>query len=358
MRKRELQPDQIKRIVVRAPNWLGDVLMSVPALRELRSVFPDSHITVATRAGSADVFMDAEFVDDVLVQDGSALRSVSQQIREWRQRKFDLALLLQNAFQSAAVAFLARVPIRIGYQADRRGMLLTHAVPLPPWKNDRHEIYYYLNLVRETERLAEYASAQQIEPDFALSVSEQRKREAFELLRRVGIHAELPLVLLCPGSINSRSKRWPTERYAALADLFSESGSQVALIGSSAEAEISRQVLTQTRHRPVVLTGRTSVPEVIAIIALADILITNDTGPAHIGSAVGTPTLVIFGPTNPATTRPFASTAEIIREPPDCAPCMLRDCPIDHRCMTAIQPEQVFAQARRMLLRERAEVIA
>jgi len=137
MGKRKLQPDQINRIVVRAPNWLGDVVMSVPALRELRSVFPDSHITVATRTGSADVFMDTEFVDDVLVQDGSALRSVSQQIREWRQRKFDLALLLQNAFQSAAVAFLARVPIRIGYQADRRGMLLTHAVPLPPWKNDR-----------------------------------------------------------------------------------------------------------------------------------------------------------------------------------------------------------------------------
>ena len=359
MGKRKLQPDQINRIVVRAPNWLGDVVMSVAALRELRSVFPDSHITVATRAGSADVFMDAEFVDDVLVQDGSALRSVSQQIREWRQRKFDLALLLQNAFQSAAVAFLARVPIRIGYQADRRGMLLTHAVPLPPWKNDRHEIYYYLNLVREVERPAgDDAQTQSSDPDFTLHVSGERKRAAFELLRQNGGRTDMPLVLLCPGSINSRAKRWPTDRYAALADLFSESGSQVALIGSGAEAEISRQVLTQTRHRPLVLTGRTSVLEIIAIIALADILITNDTGPAHIGSAVGTPTLVIFGPTNPATTRPFASTAEIIREPPDCAPCMLRDCPIDHRCMTAIQPEQVFAQAWRMLLRERAEVIA
>ena len=358
MKKRELQPDKIKRIVVRAPNWLGDVVMSVPALRQLRRGFPDSHITVVTREVNADVFTDAEFVDDVMIHDRASLRSLSHQVREWRERKFDLALLLQNAFQAAAVAFLARVPIRIGYRADRRGMLLTHAVPLPVWKNDRHEIYYYLDLVRDLEKLAGYAPAQKIDADFTLCVSEQRGREAFEILRGVGIHADLPLVLLCPGSINSRAKRWPTERYAALADLFSESGSQVALIGSSAEVEISRQVSSQTRHRPVVLTGRTSVAEVIAIIRIADILITNDTGPAHIGSAIGTPTLVIFGPTNPATTRPFAPNGEIIRQPPDCAPSMLRDCPIDHRCMTAIQPEQVFAQARRMLLRERAEVIA
>ena len=358
MKRHKLQRDQINRIVVRAPNWVGDVVISVPALRQLRRVFPDSHITVVTRAGSADIFVDADFLDDTLIPDGSGWRSAAKDISEWRQRRFDLALLFQNAFYSAALAFLARVPIRIGYRADRRGILLTHAVPLPTWKNDRHEIYYYLNLVREVERLADYPPAQKIDADFALCVSEQRKREAFEILRGVGIRDGLPLVLLCPGSINSRAKRWPTERYAALADLFSESGSQVALIGSSAEAEISRQVLTETRHRPVVLTGRTTVAEATAIISIADILITNDTGPAHIGSAVGTPTLVIFGPTNPATTRPFAPTAEIIRQPPDCAPCMLRDCPIDHRCMTAIQPEQVFAQARRMLLRERAEVIA
>jgi heptosyltransferase-2 len=166
------------------------------------------------------------------------------------------------------------------------------------------------------------------------------------------------LVLLCPGSINSRAKRWPAERYAAVADHFAKTGTGVALIGSPAELEVSNEVSRHTMNKPIVLTGQTSVAQATAIISVADVLITNDTGPAHIGSAVGTPTLVVFGPTNPLTTRPFAPNAEIIRQQPDCAPCMLRDCPIDHRCMTAISPEEVFAQATAMMSHYRAEVTA
>jgi heptosyltransferase II len=359
LKHRNLRSEQIKRIVVRAPNWLGDVVMSVPALRQLRRSFPQAHVTAVTRAGSADIFVDADFVNEVLVENGSGLPAAAKQVREWRQRKFEMAVLLQNSFQSAAISFLARLPIRIGYQTDRRGSLLTHAVPLPAWKNDRHEIYYYLNLIGEVERLAgKDRGSHQIDPDFTLHVSEERKRAATETLRRQGIRSDLPLVLLCPGSINSRAKRWPAERYAMLADLFSESGAQVALIGSVAETDVSQRVLTHARQQPVVLTGKTSVGEVTAMISIADILVTNDTGPAHIGSAVGAPTLVIFGPTNPSTTRPFAPTSEIVRVPPQCAPCMLRDCPIDHRCLTAIEPGEVFARAQQILLRARAEVLA
>jgi heptosyltransferase II len=359
LKQPKLEPGQISRIVVRAPNWLGDVVMSVPALRQLRCGFPQSHISVVTRAGSADIFLEADFVDDVLIANDSGWRSVRRQVREWRRRNFDLGVLLQNAFQSAAISFLAQVRIRIGYKTDRRGALLTHAVQLPAWKNERHEIYYYLNLISEVERLAgNDRNSAQTDPDFSVFVSEERKKGASEILQRHGIRPGLSLALLCPGSINSRAKRWPAERYAALADLFSESGAQVALIGSVGETDVSRSVLVHARHQPIVLTGKTSVAEVTSIISLADILITNDTGPAHIGAAVGTPTLVVFGPTNPATTRPFAPNSEIIRVPPDCAPCMLRDCPIDHRCMTAIEPREVFARAQRMLLRERAQVIA
>jgi heptosyltransferase-2 len=117
------------------------------------------------------------------------------------------------------------------------------------------------------------------------------------------------------------------------------------LIGSPAEIEVSREVSARTQRKPIVLTGKTSVAEVVGLISLADLLVTNDTGPAHVGAAVGTPTLVIFGPTNPLTTYPMSPNAEMIREPPDCAPCMLRDCPIDHRCMTAISVERVFERA-------------
>jgi len=333
--------------------------MSVAALRELRSVFPDAHITLVSRPGTADIFMDADFANDVLIYERSGLTSIWRQIREWRQRKFDLAVLFQNAFEAAAIAFLARVPLRIGYQTDRRGALLTEAILLPAWKNEQHEIFYYLNIAREVERAVHGASLiETTDPRFALEVSDERKRQASQFLHRRGARLDIPLVLLCPGSINSRAKRWPAERYAALADQFIKSGAQVALIGSPAELDVSEEVCRQVRNVPLVLTGKTSVAEATAIISVADVLITNDTGPAHIGSAVGTPTLVIFGPTNPLTTRPFAPSAEIIRHPPECAVCMLRDCPIDHRCMTAIEPDEVFVRASAMMLRQRTEVSA
>ena len=153
-----------------------------------------------------------------------------------------------------------------------------------------------------------------------------------------------------PRAINSRAKRWPAERYAALADrLIDELGAQVLLVGSSAEAEVSLEVRSQMRNQPLTLTGQTDLAELVATLSLVDLLVTNDTGPAHIASALGRPTLVIFGPTNPLTTRPFSPFGEIVREPPDCAPCMLRDCPIDHRCMTAITPSDVFERARTLL---------
>jgi len=362
VRRLNLNPDQIKRVVVRGTNWVGDAVMTVPALRELRRLLPDAHITLVSRPGTADVFLDADFIDEVLVYDRTGLGSAWTQASEWRRRRFDLALLFQNAFEAAAIAFLARVPRRMGYDADRRGKLLTRAIPLPAWKDERHEIFYYLNLVAELERMLSGASlvesVESKQPQFALAVSAERQQQARELLREHGLRTDAPLVLLCPGSINSRAKRWPAERYAAVADHFAKTGASVALIGSPAEMEVSKEVSLHTINKPIVLTGKTSVAEAAAIVSVADVLITNDTGPAHIGSAVGTPTLVIFGPTNPLTTRPFAPNAEIIRQKPDCAPCMLRDCPIDHRCMTAISPEEVFARAGAMMSHCRTEVTA
>ncbi len=343
-------PDNISRIVVRAPNWVGDAVMSVAAFRELRGLFPHAEITVVSKPGTADIFREVNFVDNVLVYERRGLSSVWQQVREWQQRRFELALLFQNAFEAALVSFLARVPVRAGYDTERRGFLLTQPVPVPSWKNERHEIFYYLNLVAELQqRLLGTAPSETLQPKFELEVSAEHKREARELLATQNADAGKPLALLCPGSVNSRAKRWPAERYAALADQLAETGAMVALIGSPSELQVSNDVMRLARRPPVLLTGKTSVAEAMALISIADVLITNDTGPAHIGAAVGTPTLVIFGPTNPLTTRPYGSAGQIIRRQPDCAPCMLRDCPIDHRCMTAITPEEVFHSARELI---------
>lgn len=345
---------------MRGTNWVGDTVMTVPALRELRRVLPHAHITLATRSWAEGLFRDADFLDDLLIYDRRPrdLRAVARQTREWRRRRFDLALLFQNAFEAALIASAARVPVRMGYATDRRGALLTHSLTLPGWRGERHEVFYYLNLVAELERLLYGASdIEEREPQFALNISEARKAQARGLLSTDGVRMDRPIVSLCPGSTNSRAKRWPAASYAALADRFiTEAGANVVLIGSPDELEVSREVEGQMHHRPFMLTGKTDLAQVVAVLSLADVLITNDTGPAHIAAALNRPTLAIFGPTDPRTTRPFPSVAEIIRRPPDCAPCMLRDCPIDHRCMTAITPDEVFTRAVAMMKGSMAEV--
>ena len=341
----------IERIVVRGTNWVGDAVMTIPALRRLRQLCPNAHITLATRAWAEGLFAGADFLDDLLVHQGSGLRSVVQQVSQWRKRNYDLAILFPNSLETALVASLARVPMRIGYATDGRQRLLTHPLALPEWRESKHEVFYYLKIVAELEWFVnQEQSFLDTQPDGSLAVSDTRKAAARNFLRTRGVKEDKRVVALCPGSINSRAKRWPAERYAALADLLiDELGAQVLLVGSNAETEVSLDVSRHMRNQPIVLTGQTDLAQLVAILSVMDLLVTNDTGPAHISSALGRPTLVIFGPTNPLTTRPFSPFGEIVREPPDCAPCMLRDCPIDHRCMTAITPTDVFSRARELL---------
>jgi heptosyltransferase II len=393
---RSLQPEKIERVVVRGANWVGDAVMTVPALRELRRVLPAASITLATRAWAEGIFEDADFIDDLLVVKGETGGAVWAEAREWRARRFDLAVLFPNAFAPALVAALARVPARVGYATQGRRLLLTHALPVPEWRGHRHEVFYYLNVVAALERLlagsftseaagpravavqrnprigieprvggeqfAPRVGGEQSEPRVSLEVSEARRELARRMLREHGAAFERehnaaferPLVALCPGSTNSRAKRWPAERFAALADMLAERArADIFLVGASAELDVSEEVARLMRKRPVVLTGETDLAQTAALLAVADLLVTNDTGPAHVAAAVGTPVVVVFGPTNPLTTRPFSTLAEVVRRPPDCAPCMLRDCPIDHRCMNAITSEEVFVRAAAALAARR-----
>lgn len=349
-----LKQQEINRVVVRGTNWVGDAVMTVPALRELRRLLPGARIILATRPWAKELFADAGFLDDLLIYDRSRPWSAFKQTAEWRRGNFDLAVLFPNAFEAALIPALARVPFRIGYATDGRSRLLTNPLPVPEWRSSRHEVFYYLNIVAELERAI--LGAEQIvdrPPDASLHITEQLQSEALDLLRAHGVREGRAVVALCPGSINSRAKRWPAERYSVLADsLIDELDAEVLLIGSPEELDISLEVSRGMRHKPILMTGKTGLAQVAAVLSLVDLLVTNDTGPAHIASGLGRPTLVIFGPTNPLTTRPFSPVAEIVRQPPDCAPCMLRDCPIDHRCMTAISPQDVFERARLLLERK------
>jgi lipopolysaccharide heptosyltransferase II len=348
----QLTPKDIKRVVVRGTNWVGDSVMSVPALRALRRVLPHAEISLVLRPSAKGLFADANFIDELLVYNRRSALSVFSQIKEWRKRQFDLAILFQNAFEAALIPFLAGVPLRLGYATEARQAMLTHPVALPDWRSSKHEVFYYLYLVTALEQLLYRTSTIcESDPDATLEVSESRKAQAAQFLKALDITRDQTVVAICPGSINSRAKRWPAESFASLADRLIEDRRQVVIIGSREEEDVTREVTARMRQKPIVLTGRTTVEQLTAILSLVDLVVTNDTGPSHIAAALGRPTLVIFGPTNPLTTRPFSAQAEILRHAPDCAPCMLRDCPIDHRCMTAITVEEAVEQSRAMLKR-------
>ena len=339
------------KIVVRGTNWVGDAVMSIPALRELRRIFPDAHLTLHTRAWAKDIFQDVDFIDEILAFDRekSSFKTILSQAKIWRKEKFDLAVLFPNSFESALLAKFGKVSQRFGYAKDGRSFLLTNAVKAPAWKNQRHEVFYYLNLVAEIEK--KYFGTSTVlenEPRFELNVSEKRKAKARKFLARNGVDLSKKFVVFCAGSANSPAKRWETESFAKLGDrLKSDLDAEVVLDGAKNEVEISQTVAAAMQTKPIVLTGKTSLAEGMAILSVADLLVSNDTGPAHISAALGTKTLVIFGPTNPLTTQPLGS--EIIRKDVECSPCNFRECPIDHRCMTRISADDVFEKAAELL---------
>ena len=337
--------------MVRGANWVGDALMTIPALRELRRIFPSAHITLFTRSWAKGIFEDADFIDEILTFEvgESKTGDVFGQAKIVKERNFDLAVLFPNSFESALVAKLGSIPARIGYAKDARSLLLTDAVKIPDWKNERHEVFYYLNLVSAVEdKILSRQTVSFNEPKTDLRVSEARKSEARRILEANGVDLTKKTIALGVGSTNSRAKRWQTESYAELNDQFqTDLNANVVIVGAENELDVAQEVFDKSNVKPIILTGKTNLAEAVAVLSAVDLLVANDMGLAHIAPAVGTKTLVIFGPTNELTTKPIG--AEIIRKNVECAPCMLRDCPIDHRCLTRISASEVFEKSMEIL---------
>jgi len=337
------------KILVRGTNWVGDAVMSIPALRELRRIFPDSHITLHMRSWADGLFQDADFIDELVTFDKNrwAVKDVYDNSQFLKPDGYELAVLFPNSFESALTSFLTRVPRRFGYNKDVRGLLLTDPIAVPEWKNRNHEVYYYLFLVGEIERrMLGRDTVSRAEPDISLDVSDERTAAAKTFLETQGLDLSKKVVALGAGSTNSLAKRWPVERFAELSDrLANELNASVILLGSKDESKVAEQLVRTSSGHPVNLVGKTTLEQAAAIVSVIDLMITNDMGLAHVAPAVGAPTVVLFGPTNPETTRPFSRNAEIIREPVECSPCEHRVCPIDHRCMDRISVQRVFQTA-------------
>lgn len=336
--------------VVRAPNWVGDAVMSLGALRELRRIIDGARLAVAARPWVAAIYQETGFVDDIIPLERRSWRDTLSHAKSIRAGEYDIAVLFQNAFEAAVVSRLARVPRIAGYPTERRGILLTDEIPLPVDHNASHQSRYYMNIAAGVERALTGSDA--VRPDRAdcsLVARPETMAIGRSVLERAGVAPAEPVICVNPGATNSRAKQWLPERFAGAAEsVAAESGARIAIIGSAAEADTAASVIAALRSpdRAINLVGKTSLRELIGVLAVSSGLISNDTGPAHLGAALGIPTVTVFGPTEVFATQPIGLRSVVVSHPVDCAPCMLRDCPIDHRCMTRVTVGDVAAAAR------------
>jgi len=335
-------------LLVRATNWLGDAVMTTPALAAVREGFPDARIVLLARPLVAELFRHHPDVDEVMVYElPGRHEGALGRLRlagEVRRRRFDGALLLQNAFDAALIAFLGRIPERAGYPTDGRRILLTLPVPLTPGILERHEVEYYLCLLDGLGIPRPVPSA------LKLAVTEGEREAMATRLAYLGIERGAPIVTINPGATYGSAKRWYPDRFAAVADTLSgEWGAGVVVVGSAAEAPLAGEIETAMRNPPVNLAGKTTVRELMALLSLSSFLITNDSGPMHIGAALGVPLVAIFGPTDWRRTSPWSGRAKVVRAQIDCSPCRLRVCDRGHECMLGVTPEMVVDAARQLL---------
>jgi len=330
-----LNPSSVSSVMVRATNWLGDAVMSLPAVRVIRQVFSHAHLTVVARPGVAELYGRETGIDRVIEYRAKGFGEKREFAHGLRKERFDCAILLQNAFEAAMMAWMAGIPERIGYRRDGRGFLLTRAIAAPaPGEIPRHERFYYLELLRRAGLMEHFPAAEVIRLDGIAAAREAGLRRLAELGMRG------PAIGISPGAAYGNAKRWLPERFAETARQLVGS---VLVFGSAAERELCGQVAAGAGGRN--LAGETTLREFIELAAACRLFLTNDSGAMHVASALGVPTLAVFGATDDTTTGPTGPLARVIREHAECSPCLRRECPIDHRCMTRVTVDRVAAAA-------------
>ncbi|MEO8100529.1 MAG: lipopolysaccharide heptosyltransferase II [Acidobacteriota bacterium] len=334
-----------RNILVRATNWIGDAVMCLPALRALRQQHPQARITILAKPWVAELYGREPFCDAVIPYTPRTLAEKFSAGRALAKYGFDTAILLQNAFEAAAVAYAARIPRRIGYARDGRGFLLTDAIAMPrPGEIPAHERFYYLELLRRSGVLDKVPESDAIRLDGAPAAC------AAGLQRFAALGLGATIVGVSPGAAYGTAKRWLPERFAEAANqLANELGASVAIFGSQAERDLCQSVagaITGAVHN---FAGETGLGEYIELAAACRAYLSNDSGAMHIASALGVPTVAVFGATNHITTGPTGPLARVIRENVECSPCLKRECPIDHRCMTRVDATRVAQAALELL---------
>jgi len=334
------------RVLVLAPNWLGDLVMALPAIADLRRRFPAAELAVAARRGVVDLFQLVPAIDRVVTLEWNGrCRSrglFRDDVARLRALGADLAILLPNSLASAWLVTQAGVPERWGYRSDLRGRLLSRAVSRPA--GSMHQGAYYQYLTRELG-----IDSGPLEP--VLTVPETVTSAAARFLVERGWDTARPLVVCAPGAAYGSAKRWIPESMAQVVrNLVRERRATCVLVGSAADSstttEVRAAVGAEAEPHVIDAAGQTTLEMLAGVLALATSCVSNDSGAMHVAAAVGAPLVALFGPSNEYETAPLTREgrrAAVLTRDVWCRPCMLRTCPIDHRCMKGITPERVYA---------------
>ncbi len=340
-----------RKVFIRSTNWIGDAVMSVAALREVRRLYPEDRLVLAARPWVSGLFENQGLVDEVV-----SIGTTPSRITAFRQavsvaRGCDQAVLLQNAFGAALVTIAAHIPDRAGYRTDGRSWLLTRSAVPRIKRLGRHQIYYYLDLLYQTGLSpTDYLSDSGFKPDIHLVTDDSSLASAHRRLDENGVVGNRPVVGLNPGAFFGSAKRWFADRWAALADLLIQRlDAQILIFGSREEKRLADEIRESMHYRPVILAGATDLPSLMALISLCDLFITNDSGPMHLAAALGTPQIALFGSTDEIATGPYSPKAQVVHKHVECSPCLLRECPLDLRCFEQIKVDEVYELSKTTL---------
>ncbi len=335
-------------ILIRVPNWLGDSMMSTPAVTAVSQMFPKAKLTILSKPVFSTFWKDFPGVDGVLGVEkgfGGFWRTVAQM----KQKRFDAALILPTSFSSAFLPFMADIPVRIGWGGEGRDLFLTHLVPHSK-PRQRHLVWEYLELVRQGFE----TPLQGKEASLHCSVNEEAQRGLRQVWKDTGVPQKRSYIALAPGATYGPAKRWPLPYWKELVQKLLGERKESFLILGGLEEEAYLELLVKAvpekdKGRIHLLAGRTSPTILAAMLAHCKLLVTNDTGPMHVAAAVGTPTVALFGSTSPTWTRPLGIGHEVIYKHLECSPCFQRTCPIGYKCLHAISVEEVFETVRKKL---------
>jgi len=335
-----LKRRDVRRLLIRSTNWIGDAVMTTPAVRAIRRHFPGASISLLAKPWVAPVFAHSPHVDEIIVYEANGRHRGAmgpiRLARDLRSRDFDAAILLQNAIEAALIAFLAGIPMRIGFDTDARRLLLTHPVRCTRAVKAIHQTGYYLKIL---EGVGIPPRGRTLE----LSLGNANRKRAEEILAKRGILPGSRIVGLNPSATYGPAKQWFPERYAALGDRLSRTlDASIVIFGGPADSNLGRHITEMMQTPAADLSGRTSLGEAMALIERCDAFVTNDSGLMHVAAAVNTPLVAIFGSTNSTTTSPYSPTSRIVRVPIECSPCMQPVCPLGHmNCMRLVSVKMV-----------------